>query len=97
MSNHKSKHATSANGEWDWGAWSPCSTTCGTGTRTRTANCKGPFYAGMPCSGTGTQTGNCSGELMLLYLFFLNLLSNVALSLANLSHCQAHCDIFICR
>ena len=51
------------DGEWDWAAWSACSTTCGQGTRTRTATSTGPFYAGMPCEGSGSETENCQGKL----------------------------------
>ena len=47
--------------EWDWAAWSACSTTCGQGTRTRTAHSfEGPFYAGMPCE--SSETENCQGK-----------------------------------
>ena len=51
------------DGEWDWASWSACSTTCGQGTRTRTASCiLGPFYAGMPCEGNGSETEHCQGK-----------------------------------
>ena len=60
-------HYIPANGDWMWKSWSTCSTTCGTGIRTRIANsCNGPFYAGMPCSGNAMQTENCTGEYLQL-------------------------------
>ena len=65
--------ALSADGVRSWGSWSPCSATCGTGTRTRTAlSCQGPFYAGMPCSGSGTDTESCQGELLSPLITYIN-------------------------
>ena len=81
LTNHQSEQTISANGEWVWGSWSPCSTSCGTGTRTRTASsCNGPFYGGLPCSGNVTDTGNCTGE------HFLVLIMNHCLCLLLLMH-----------
>ena len=54
-----------ADGVWVWAGWTTCSTTCGTGTRTRSAtSCHGPFYAGMNCSGSGTETEACQSMLV---------------------------------
>ena len=52
-----------ADGQWVWGPWSTCSTTCGVGTQARSAiTCNGTKYAGMPCSGNGTETATCQSR-----------------------------------
>ena len=59
------KHLISADGVWVWGGWTTCSTTCGAGTRTRTAtSCQGPFYAGIDCVGSGVKTEACQSKLI---------------------------------
>ena len=53
---------TSVDGMWsDWGAWSPCSETCGNGTRSRTRSCNNPTPAndGAPCKGDSSDRGSC--------------------------------------
>ena len=43
-------------GVWSvWGAWSVCTTSCNTGSRTRTRN----YTGGQPCTGSSSDTGNC--------------------------------------
>lgn len=53
-------------GNWSsWGAWSPCSETCGNGTSTRTRACDNPppAYGGADCVGAGTMTKDCLEQL----------------------------------
>ena len=43
-------------GVWSaWGAWGACTTTCNTGSRTRTRG----YTGGQPCSGSSSDMGNC--------------------------------------
>ena len=44
----------------EWGPWSPCSVTCGIGTRTRTRTCPRPGE----CAGKPEQTGMCHGRVL---------------------------------
>ena len=55
----------SVNGGWStWGAWTGCSTTCGTGSRTRVRSCNNPSPSngGRPCVGSSVQTGTCTPQ-----------------------------------
>ena len=46
-------------GEWEpWDAWGACTTSCDTGSRTRTR----VFNGGQPCTGSSSETGNCESE-----------------------------------
>ncbi|CAH3195719.1 unnamed protein product [Porites evermanni] len=50
------------DGMWsDWGAWSPCSETCGNGTRSRKRSCNNPTpdHGGAPCKGDSSDRGSC--------------------------------------
>nr|XP_040563549.1 SCO-spondin-like isoform X6 [Lepeophtheirus salmonis] len=50
------------DGEWArWTRWSPCSTSCGTGFRSRSRACSDPIprYGGNKCSGSPTETVKC--------------------------------------
>ena len=52
-------------GNWSsWGAWSPCSETCGNGTSTRTRACDNPApaHGGAHCVGAGSMTKDCSEQ-----------------------------------
>ena len=50
----------SVEGTWSaWGAWGTCSTTCNSGSRTRTRS----FTGGQPCTGSSSDTGNCDSKL----------------------------------
>ena len=47
-------------GTWSaWGAWGTCTTTCNSGSRTRTRG----YTGGQPCTGSSSDTGNCDSEL----------------------------------
>lgn len=49
------------DGEWNgWSEWSPCSTTCGNGTRERTRDCTEPLHGGKHCEGESKETELCS-------------------------------------
>lgn len=53
-------------GNWSsWGAWSPCSETCGNGTVTRTRSCDNPApaYGGADCVGEANMTQDCLEQL----------------------------------
>lgn len=53
-------------GNWSsWGAWSPCSKTCGNGTVTRTRSCDNPApaYGGADCVGEANMTQDCLEQL----------------------------------
>ena len=45
----------------DWGAYSPCSVTCGKGTMKRTRSCSNPppSNGGKPCEGSTSETVEC--------------------------------------
>ena len=46
-------------GVWSaWGAWGTCTTTCNTGSRTRTRS----YTGGQPCAGSASETGNCDSK-----------------------------------
>lgn len=50
------------DGGWSgWGAWGPCSQTCGAGKQSRTRSCTRPIPAekGKPCIGLRTEVGSC--------------------------------------
>lgn len=52
-------------GNWSsWGAWSPCSETCGNGTTTRTRACDNPSpaYGGAYCVGAADMLKDCSEQ-----------------------------------
>ena len=51
------------DGEWsEWGAWSPCTGSCGAATKTRTRSCDDPPPSsnGQFCVGRSHQTMACS-------------------------------------
>ena len=53
------------DGMWgQWGAWAPCTLSCGGGTRTRLRLCNSPApdYGGLFCVGTDTQVDYCNNE-----------------------------------
>nr|XP_034335985.1 hemicentin-1 isoform X4 [Crassostrea gigas] len=43
-----------------WGDWSPCSVTCGNGTRVRSRACIPPKYGGLNCTEPLFEMNNCS-------------------------------------
>ena len=46
-------------GTWAaWGSWNTCSTSCGTGTQSRTRS----YSGGVPCTGSSADTQNCQGK-----------------------------------
>ncbi|KAM8933893.1 hemicentin-2 [Pelodytes ibericus] len=50
------------DGGWtSWGSWSPCSATCGDGSRQRSRSCFSPppQHGGKACVGKDTETGSC--------------------------------------
>ncbi|XP_052788091.1 hemicentin-1-like [Mya arenaria] len=53
------------NGNWGgWGYWSPCTLSCGSGTRTRIRLCNNPApqHDGLFCSGEESQLDYCNSE-----------------------------------
>lgn len=51
------------NGGWsNWGAWSDCSLTCGSGSQTRMRSCTNPPPAngGADCKGSNSQSQSCN-------------------------------------
>merc|ERR1712218_581488 len=52
-----------SGGGWgSWSSFSPCSSTCGGGTRTRTRECKDSTNEGAECPGESSQTEACNTE-----------------------------------
>lgn len=50
------------NGNWSqWEAWSSCSATCGSGSKTRTRTCTDPkpAHGGKKCVGVSVEVGDC--------------------------------------
>ena len=45
-----------------WGSWELCTTTCGTGTMTRSRSKYGPFYGGADCPGSVTSSIPCNNN-----------------------------------
>lgn len=45
-----------------WNSWSPCSATCGIGTKVRTRNCDNPpaSHGGAYCEGSNSESDTCS-------------------------------------
>ncbi|CAH1243399.1 PTPRT [Branchiostoma lanceolatum] len=53
------------DGGWsEWDDWSPCSLSCGNGTRTRTRTCDSPnpAYGGQDCAGAESETQACPDQ-----------------------------------
>ena len=51
-------------GVWSaWGTWGACTTTCNTGSRTRTRG----YTGGQPCTGSSSDTGNCVSKFFQKY------------------------------
>ncbi|KAJ6596002.1 Hemicentin-1, partial [Pseudolycoriella hygida] len=51
------------DGGWsEWNSWSPCSATCGSGTKIRTRNCDNPpaSHGGTYCEGNNSESTICS-------------------------------------
>ena len=58
-------HSLELESTGGWGSWSsfsPCSSTCGGGTRTRTRECKDSSNGGAECPGEASQTETCNTE-----------------------------------
>ena len=55
----------SVDGGWsEFGAWSQCSASCGTGIKTRSRTCTkpAPEHGGADCVGDDTETQNCNTQ-----------------------------------
>ncbi|XP_070563732.1 A disintegrin and metalloproteinase with thrombospondin motifs adt-1-like [Ptychodera flava] len=49
------------DGRWyQWGSWSECSMSCGSGERSRYRECEEPQFGGEPCSGPRNDTETCN-------------------------------------
>ena len=51
------------NGQWsEWGKYSTCSKSCGTGSETKTRTCTNPAPSaeGNPCLGSSSESRNCN-------------------------------------
>ena len=59
---HHSLELESTGGWGSWSSFSPCSSTCGGGTRTRTRECKDSANEGAECPGDSSQTETCNTE-----------------------------------
>ncbi|KAJ0184032.1 hypothetical protein K1T71_000455 [Dendrolimus kikuchii] len=57
----ESKYCTLDGGWSGWSPWGPCSSTCGSGRRSRTRSCTRPIPAGRGkrCPGSPTEFGSC--------------------------------------
>ena len=58
-------HSLELESTGGWGSWSsfsPCSSTCGGGTRTRTRECKDSTDGGAECEGESSQSVTCNTE-----------------------------------
>ncbi|KAL5251920.1 hypothetical protein ACHWQZ_G014901 [Mnemiopsis leidyi] len=56
-------HHCPIDGGWsNYGGWTECTETCGTGTQTRTRTCTNPapLYGGADCTGTAEETQECN-------------------------------------
>ena len=67
VTNHLSSqcHFLELESTGGWGSWSsfsPCSSTCGGGTRTRTRECKDSTDGGAECPGESSETEACNTE-----------------------------------
>lgn len=59
-------HFSIVDGMWgDWSQYTPCSTTCGNGTRRRSRRCDDPQpqYKGIDCEGAPFEQINCTNSL----------------------------------
>ncbi|XP_066299152.1 angiopoietin-1 receptor-like [Branchiostoma lanceolatum] len=59
--------AVPVHGGWsDWDDWSPCSVSCGNGTRTRTRTCDNPSpaFGGQDCEGRNQHVEPCPDQLV---------------------------------
>ena len=59
------RHSLELENTGGWGSWSsfsPCSSTCGGGTRTRTRECKDSTDGGAECPGEPSETEACNTE-----------------------------------
>ena len=74
---HNHSHICLVNGNWGiWLPYSPCSVTCGRGTRSRMRECDSPAPSngGAACVGEAIETSPCdSGACVGSYIFLQNL------------------------
>lgn len=77
------------NGNWtNWGAWTPCTKTCGLSYRKRSRSCTNPppRYGGSGCNGKNDQVERCVGracKLTVHYSLFDSFPDNTCTHLAN--------------
>ena len=62
ISMRDSLELASTGGWGSWSSFSPCSSTCGGGTRTRTRECKDSTDGGAECPGEPSETEACNTE-----------------------------------
>uniref|UniRef100_A0A8C4WPB5 G-protein coupled receptors family 2 profile 1 domain-containing protein n=1 Tax=Eptatretus burgeri TaxID=7764 RepID=A0A8C4WPB5_EPTBU len=72
------------DGHWaEWGTWTRCSVTCGSGTRQHGRDCVSPVHGGAECTGQWSETQSCTASPCPVH--------GVWSPWATWTHCSASC------